>query len=402
MTVQEFYRDLAERQRSKFNKAPTGRNELIMEIAEAGLRCFDENAPVCWVGFTFPTEVVLAFDYRPFYAELVPGYLASTDAAVEAIDFVERKLGNWFSCSFHRTSIGETLRDLWPRPSAVVGVSGVCDGQVTILTLGAQRHGIEPHILELPTEFSEKTVDEVEVKLWEIVKRLEKQSGKELNENKLRTVIRDANEIRRQMLRITRLRQRIPAAFHGFPAFQLMTGVQMWATPRLPQICSRIADDAEREIETKGNIEEKFRILWLGAWPAFRTDILDILEGEFAAHIVADELSIIWYDELDEENPVRSIARKWASNVLSGSNEKRARQAVQCARDFHVDGAIHLSQWGCRQTSAGVGVLREKLAEAGVPLLNLDIDCIDSRSYSPGQVKTRLQGFMEMLSEVKQ
>ena len=32
-----------------------------------------------------------------------------------------------------------------------------------------------------------------------------------------------------------------------------------------------------------------------------------------------------------------------------------------------------------------------------LPLLDLDGDCVDDRNYSPGQIKTRVQGFFEML-----
>ena len=41
--------------------------------------------------------------------------------------------------------------------------------------------------------------------------------------------------------------------------------------------------------------------------------------------------------------------------------------------------------------------MKDALAEVGVPMLNLDGDGIDDRNYAPGQEKTRVEAFLEML-----
>jgi benzoyl-CoA reductase/2-hydroxyglutaryl-CoA dehydratase subunit BcrC/BadD/HgdB len=46
-----------------------------------------------------------------------------------------------------------------------------------------------------------------------------------------------------------------------------------------------------------------------------------------------------------------------------------------------------------------VRILRDALAGIDVPLLNLDGDGLDKRSYAAGQARTRLEGFIEMLEE---
>ena len=38
-------------------------------------------------------------------------------------------------------------------------------------------------------------------------------------------------------------------------------------------------------------------------------------------------------------------------------------------------------------------------AEIDIPFLNVDLDIVDPHTYSPGQIKTRLQSFVEMSSE---
>jgi benzoyl-CoA reductase/2-hydroxyglutaryl-CoA dehydratase subunit BcrC/BadD/HgdB len=42
-------------------------------------------------------------------------------------------------------------------------------------------------------------------------------------------------------------------------------------------------------------------------------------------------------------------------------------------------------------------VLRDALREEGIPLLQMDGDCIDETNLQMGPLRTRVQGFLEML-----
>ena len=53
--------------------------------------------------------------------------------------------------------------------------------------------------------------------------------------------------------------------------------------------------------------------------------------------------------------------------------------------------------WGCKQSSGGSVLLKEKLQEMDIPMLILDGDGIDRRNSHDGQIKTRLEAFLEML-----
>jgi len=62
---------------------------------------------------------------------------------------------------------------------------------------------------------------------------------------------------------------------------------------------------------------------------------------------------------------------------------------------------IHFSHWGCRQSSGGAGVIGDVLKRKGIPYLILPGDGADPDNYSPGQTRTRLEAFLEMLAEVQ-
>jgi hypothetical protein len=50
----------------------------------------------------------------------------------------------------------------------------------------------------------------------------------------------------------------------------------------------------------------------------------------------------IWWSELDEERPFEALAGKALENYLLGSASRRARSLTAMAREYGVDGAIHL------------------------------------------------------------
>ncbi|HJC88960.1 MAG TPA: 2-hydroxyacyl-CoA dehydratase family protein, partial [Candidatus Eisenbergiella intestinigallinarum] len=55
----------------------------------------------------------------------------------------------------------------------------------------------------------------------------------------------------------------------------------------------------------------------------------------------------------------------------------------------------------CKQASGGSILLKEKMQEKRIPTLILDGDGIDKRNSHDGQIKTRLEAFLEMLDEKK-
>ena len=51
----------------------------------------------------------------------------------------------------------------------------------------------------------------------------------------------------------------------------------------------------------------------------------------------------------------------------------------------------------CRQGTGARGLIEKGLNDVGVPVLNLEVDCVDERNFSVGQLSTRLQAFVELL-----
>ncbi len=71
------------------------------------------------------------------------------------------------------------------------------------------------------------------------------------------------------------------------------------------------------------------------------------------------------------------------------------------ASDYKIDGVILYSHWGCRQSNGGARIIKDKLNKYNIPTLVLDGDCVDKNNASQGQVRTRIQGFIEILNSNK-
>jgi len=123
-----------------------------------------------------------------------------------------------------------------------------------------------------------------------------------------------------------------------------------------------------------------------------------MLEKVYRANIVCDELNDIYWDPIDPENPYHGMARRAIAQPLNGSIQRRIEHLQKLARNYKLDGAINPCHWGCRQGTGARGMISDGLKEIGVPVLNLEVDCVDTRNYAEGQLRTRIEAFSKPLS----
>jgi benzoyl-CoA reductase/2-hydroxyglutaryl-CoA dehydratase subunit BcrC/BadD/HgdB len=166
------------------------------------------------------------------------------------------------------------------------------------------------------------------------------------------------------------------------------------------EICRVYRDEFANRVEKKisGVHNEKLRILWIQNRIQFKNPIVDMMEKEYGAAIVSDELNAITWDPIDPDDPYTGMARRAISIPFNSPIKHRIKHLQNLARDYKIDGAINPCNWGCRQGSGARGLITEGLREVGVPVLNLEVDCVDSRNFAEGQLRTRVEAFMEMLS----
>lgn len=101
--------------------------------------------------------------------------------------------------------------------------------------------------------------------------------------------------------------------------------------------------------------------------------------------------------------------REWADMIgvgpcLDVPHSCQAHVAINLAnaKEFNVDGVINFYPYSCREWVPTVMITKRTIEkELGVPVLVLEGDAYDTRNYSAGQLRTRVETFAELLRATK-
>ncbi|HBT47632.1 MAG TPA: hypothetical protein DEA73_07135 [Peptococcaceae bacterium] len=373
---------------------------LALKAIDQAADAFLGRGPVVWHNVFFPTELLYGLGVVPFAPEAAAAAavgLGLVDEAFRAAD------GRWFGtdgCSFHRLALGCEVAGYFPRPQAVVCTSHLCDIAPQSLALTAARHDIPFHLLDVPQRAGPEETRYVARQLKEMFFSLAEGLRKEPDTERLAEALRRSNEAREGLLRVSRLRREPPAVIrgdeaHGFLYIMLTSFGSPWAAVVYDKWYEELK--RRREQGRWAVPREKIRLLWLHLRPYYANDIFKILEHEGGAVVVFEEMNHVYWDELDPRHPFLSLARKVLSHHGLGPLEGRLGAVKGMVEDFGVQGVVHFAHWGCRQSTAGAALIQQALREQGIAFLNLDGDCVDRQKYAPGAVRTRLEGFLELL-----
>ncbi|GFN21896.1 2-hydroxyacyl-CoA dehydratase subunit D [Thermanaeromonas sp. C210] len=376
-------------------------HRLALKAIDQAADAFLRRGPVVWHNVFFPSELLYGLGVVPFAPEAAAAVavgLGLVDEAFRAAD------GRWFGsdgCSFHRLALGCELAGYFPRPDAVVCTSHLCDIAPQSLALTAARHERPFHLVDVPRRAGVSEAHYVARQLKGIFFSLAEELGLKPDMARLEAALRRSNEAREGLLRVSRLRREAPAVIrgeeaHGFLYLMLTSFGSPWAAGVYDKWYEELR--YRREQGDWAVPREKVRLLWLHLRPYYANDIFKILEREGGAVVVFEEMNHVYWEELDPRHPFFSLARKVLSHHGLGPLERRIGALMQMVEDFRTQGVVHFAHWGCRQSTAGVALLQQALREQGIAFLNLDGDCVDRQKYAPGAVRTRLEGFLELLT----
>ncbi|MEW6545368.1 MAG: 2-hydroxyacyl-CoA dehydratase family protein [Bacillota bacterium] len=367
------------------------------ELADAAAR----RRPVVWCNVALPSEFVYGMGAIPVMPEMAAGFAAAWRGSQ---DLIVRADGQGFPsdlCSFHRCALGLALEGWLPRPDAVVATSLFCDGAKKFLQHCSRFFGVPYYLIDVPYEDGPDAVVRVTRRLQEVAAGLEA-GGRGFDARHLPHTLELSNEARRHYLKVMRLRRHRPAPWRGSEALSYASAFFMAFGSRGGVHIYRALAQALAARLRSGRFavpRERWRLLWLHFRPFYPGTLIPFLELEQGAVIAAEEMSYLWWDELDPSRPWESLARKMTSHFMWGSVQRRLEVMLHLARDYAVDGIVHYSHWGCRQSTGAVNLLRQESIRAGIPFLNLDGDCIDPRNGREEQARTRLEAFLESIPE---
>ncbi|MFA4910853.1 MAG: 2-hydroxyacyl-CoA dehydratase family protein [Desulfobacteria bacterium] len=401
MDIKEMYLGFEEMMETKAKAKPYAKNLLLWEAAKIGRRQMEGEVPLVWTRCTFPAEIISAFGALPIYTEMVGTVLSIMGHTENILKRTEEQFFSSDSCSIQRAPLGAALEGGFPAPQLLIGSTDYCENGMRFFEHLSQYFGREYVLVEIPFEYSEDSVSYVERQLKEIVNKLSQVTSTPFDIDRLRELVKYRNQTMRYQVKINELRKKIPTPLPGRRCGDFLLMVDQLAGGKsILEFTKRFYEEI-LTLSKEENLkkEEKIRLLWIYVFPFGLSEIFHVLEKEYCAHIVMEDLSHIYWDEIDEVDPLRGLARKMCQSYTVGAIESRTHQARSLAQDYQVQGAIHFSHFGCRYTRGGVRILKDTLAQVGVPLLSLEGDCLNQENNSPVQMLAHVEAFMEILSQ---
>jgi benzoyl-CoA reductase/2-hydroxyglutaryl-CoA dehydratase subunit BcrC/BadD/HgdB len=372
----------------------------FQEWAKLFLKAYEPGQKVIYTSvYAFPSELLTAFDVVPFDFEVAGAMIASTDMGVPTMREAEDRGYAMDVCSFHRTPVGAFHNNYFPEPDLLLTTSYYCDQKAKMNEILSLLYGKETFLLYAPSEINKASIGYVEKQLRQIADKLCDITGKKLDEDRLKEAIRSSNRARRSHLKLLDLLKHRPAPWGGGELIGFsINGLMFMGSEVKERLNKAFARQLERRIESGKLWPEKHRLYWFAWLPVYEAGLFDMLKEKEVSVPLCETFRVYW-DEIDEDHPFEGLAMKCLQNPFVGSVTRRTEGLDEIAEEYGIDGALLFATPACRHANGAYRFLKDSVAKHGLPFLMLDIDISDPRGHSEEQMKTRLEGFIELMAQ---
>ncbi|MEE9200960.1 MAG: 2-hydroxyacyl-CoA dehydratase family protein [Candidatus Brocadiales bacterium] len=357
---------------------------------------------VIWTSLFAPSEIIFGLGLLPFSLEVGAALFACGGQSARGLMEADSEGVPVDVCSFHKSALGFAYKGYLPRPIAHAATSSICDSNLKMIRICETITGKKTSVLDVPYELNDQSVQYLTRQLRNLVKGLEEASGRRMDPDRLRETIERANRTRRRIVEINETRTSPFSPLSGKRALGFMLPTHQLSGSRLAEefytkLSQELRERVQAEEELGSIPDHKIRLLWLELKPYFKNTTISNIEVTTDAKIAFEEANYVYWDELDPDKPYESLARKLLCNHNNGPLKRRLEVLRKLVRKYDIHGAVIFSQWGCRRNNAAVPTIKKELYRLGVPVLNIDGDCVDNHNIMAGQIATRFEGFLEML-----
>ncbi len=364
------------------------------------------DAPLVWRNLFFPAEILNALGVRTLTLETYAALHARSGKRLQKMfDRAARKGFSAETCSFLRALEGD---DHLPKPDFVVGTSEPCQQGERVLADLVRDLGCldRYHLLHTPIHQNDRSVESIAAGLEASVAHMERSLGMKMDLGRLKEACALSNEAREIAIRCNRLRSTSPPLLRGSEAilFAIMFS-QLWGKKELVQLQRTLFEElseAKQSVEREIGIDDTHRLVWLHLPPFYSSRLMDFIEVTCNAPVVFEEVNFVGWQELDPDEPYRSLARKLLT-VGFLDPELRATEIRNYACEAKITGFLlynHMFGRCSMADSCFAKHLRGELQTIGVPLLVIDGDCLDE-TIDPCSTNTKVRAFIETLNRKK-
>ena len=386
----QYFEDLERGIRDKLQENPLSaspRKKFAMEVARLGMRLYTPGKRIAWCGVSAPFDLLSAMGVTSCFVEFVTAMLSSSGMAGHMLEHAEHAGYPTDACGFHRGVLGAALAGLLPEPDFLIGTTCPCTGGLATLEVLAGMFGKDLFVLHIPQDRSEGSIRHLAGQMKDMAEFVTSHTGERLDRERLAAAADNSNRVREVMEEMYGLAQRVPSPVNSrdLRNFNLVMSL-LFGTEAAVEVAAAYRDEFANKVKAgeSGVPGERIRLLWIQNRIQFRHPLDKILEDEYRASVVVDELNSVTWSPIDPADPWPGFADRVISLPLNGPIASRTEHLTRLARNYRVDGAINPCHWGCRQGTGARGLIEESLKRMGVPVLNLEVDCVDSRNFAEG------------------
>lgn len=372
---------------------------------------------VVWHSQGFPVEILHAMDIVPIDLENYASVISAKKLGSTYTMAGERAGFSPDVCGYARIFMGYMLGEDLPeppygglaKPDVLMVNSNVCDSRLGWFSALSRHLKVPFLVLDRPQEpdgacdFTHNAAYS-ESSIRKMVSFLEEHTGNKLDIDKLREtriLARQANDV---MHEINELRKAVPCPMGSGDAFTVLWPLNfIRGTKECDEFYRKLLAELRERVEKGIGIvpEEKFRLMWTGLPFWYNMRLLNYPE-DFGGVVAIEGMILLPHRyrmlPLQDEDPIKDI-------VLSSMRQRQFPSGIgamtetvaQVVKDYTLDGVVVTFNPSCRLSYIPQQELLKGLTDRGIPCLDLECDMADERTYSEGQVKTRMDAFIERL-----
>lgn len=246
-------------------------------------------------------------------------------------------------------------------------------------------------------QFTEGGKEYQYTELAEFKRAVEGLTGTAVSDEALHGSIRLHNETRALLRQVYELRKPDPPLLSGEEALDIVMGAMALPKHKANELLMQLIGELRQRLSPP--LPAGPRIMITGS--IIDNPALIRMVEESGGTVVADDLCsatrYFWYPVPEDSDPLRALARHTMEKPVCACMhpaEARLDYMTELIREYGVQGVIYFNLMYCDPFLYEGVLFKKKLEERGIPTIALEVEHTPS---GIGQLKTRVQAFLEML-----
>lgn len=402
-----------EREKRKFKTAKDMRELMTAYYTEAKTAEIDGSKKIAWITSGGPVEPLHAMDVIPIYPENHSAMLGASKMSIEMCEVAEEMGYSRDLCSYFRGDIGSAVTKkspipgALPKPDFLVAANNICGTVTKWYEILSRFFDVPLFLLDTPFihgKITKQSSEYVEAQMRELISFLEVNCGKKFDHDRFKEVAETALEGLYLWEDILATCENRPAPMSCFDAFFFIAPiVTLRGTKECNEFYRKLLAELKQRVED--NIaavpNEKIRLLWdnIPIWTRLRD--LSELFASHGACLVADTYTNAWArTKIEGDDPVKGLGNALHKAYLNIDFQQMIKEVKGLIKRFSADGFVIHSNRSCKPYSLGqFDMARTIQEELDIPTIIIEADQTDDRVFSEEQTKTRVEAFIETVTE---